>query len=284
LRYTLLFCLNLLAAHTVLGQASNPLKENTNKGSLYFYWGWNQGWYSNSDVHFSGDDYDFTLKDVIADDRQSDFSFDAYLNPTTMTIPQYNFRIGYYFKEDWDISFGVDHMKYVMQQYQTAKISGVINANQSEYDGTYENDDIVLDEDFLKFEHTDGLNYLNIELRHTDKLFERDRIRISLIEGLGGGILYPKTNTTLWGTERYDDFNISGYGIGAVVGVNVTFFNGVFIQSEMKGGFMGLPNVRTTVSTADKAIQNFFFSQLNIVFGGIIQTKKKPEISEDGIH
>jgi hypothetical protein len=52
----------------------------------------------------------------------------------------------------------------------------------------------------------------------------------------------------------------------------------------MKGGFMGLPDVRTTVSTADKAVQNFFFSQLNIVFGGIIQTKKKPEISEDGIH
>ncbi len=164
------------------------------------------------------------MKDVVAADRQSDFSIDAYLNPTVMTIPQYNFRIGYYFKDNWDISFGIDHMKYVMKNYQTVKISGEINTGRSNYDGSYDNDDILLNEDFLKFEHTDGLNYLNIELRHTDNILDKNRVQINLIEGLGSGILFPKTNTTLWGADRYDEFHLAGYGIGAILGVNFTFF------------------------------------------------------------
>ena len=28
------------------------------KHQLYFYWGWNRGFYSKSDLHFTGDNYD----------------------------------------------------------------------------------------------------------------------------------------------------------------------------------------------------------------------------------
>ncbi len=284
MKYNLLVLFSVFIAQVSLSQNTDLNPNRTKKGSLYFYWGWNQDWFSKSDLHFSGADYDFTLKDVVAADRQSDFSIDAYLNPTVMTIPQYNFRIGYYFKDNWDISFGIDHMKYVMKNYQTVKISGEINTGRSNYDGSYDNDDILLNEDFLKFEHTDGLNYLNIELRHTDNILDKNRVQINLIEGLGSGILFPKTNTTLWGTDRYDEFHLAGYGIGAILGVNFTFFNGFFIQSEVKGGFIDLPDVRTTSSPADKASQNFFFSQVNVVFGGIIQTKREPKSLKSALY
>jgi hypothetical protein len=36
-----------------------------------------------------------------------------------------------------------------------------------------------------------------------------------------------------------------------------------------------MPDIRTTLSIDDKASQSFFFSQLNIVIGGIINLNKK---------
>jgi hypothetical protein len=41
-----------------------------------------------------------------------------------MTIPQTNFRIGYFINDHY-IALGVDHMKYVMAQNQVANITGI---------------------------------------------------------------------------------------------------------------------------------------------------------------
>lgn len=247
--------------------AIKPFK-NGRKGEMYIYWGWNIGWYSNSNITFTGDKFDFKLDNVIANDRQSKFDLGLYLNPATMTIPQYNFRIGYFIKDHYNISFGIDHMKYVMLQDQTVKITGTIDEPDSPYNGVYDNEDIVLVEDFLTFEHTDGLNYANVEFRRFDEIVDWNKVKIHLTEGLGAGMLIPRTNTMILGHERYDEFHLSGYGIHAVIGVNVTFFKHFFIQSEFKGGFMHMPDVRITAIESDKAKQSFFFSQLNIVFGG----------------
>ena len=116
-------------------------KEIVNKGKFFVYWGWNRANYSDSDIHFTGNNYDFTLSDVTAQDRQTPFSFNDYLNPGRITIPQNNYRIGYFLKEHYTISIGVDHMKYVMDADQTVKINGEINTG-SPFDGVYNNDDI----------------------------------------------------------------------------------------------------------------------------------------------
>jgi hypothetical protein len=41
-----------------------------------------------------------------------------------MTIPQTNFRIGYFINDHYSIALGVDHMKYVAQN-QVANITGI---------------------------------------------------------------------------------------------------------------------------------------------------------------
>jgi hypothetical protein len=88
------------------------------------YWGWNRSWYTDSDINFSGKNYDFTLMNVQAKDRQTDFAIDPYFNPVKFTIPQYNFRIGYQLNKNLDFSFGIDHMKYVVEQNQQSIING----------------------------------------------------------------------------------------------------------------------------------------------------------------
>lgn len=252
----------------------SPVKYTAhNKGKFYIYWGGNRDSYSKSDIHFKGDDYDFTLYDVEAVDRPVGWHIN-YINPTMMTIPQTNFRLGYFINDHYNISVGVDHMKYIMVQNQSVKINGTFPAS---YIGNQVNNGQVdlSDETFLTFEHTDGLNYINSEISRVDdfsKLFEitnTDKIQINLTEGIGAGVLYPKTNAKVLGKERHDDFHISGYGVSAKVGLNLTFFKHYFIQGELKTGYINMNDIQTTALSNDTASQHFMFLQRIISFGGI---------------
>ena len=240
------------------------------KGKLYFYWGWNRGAYSKSDIRFKGKDYGFTLSDVVAKDRQTKFSVDSYLNPGNITLPQFNARIGYFFKNNWDISIGTDHMKYVVQTRQTVNISGNINDSSSPYSGFYKNDEILLAEDFLSFEHSDGLNFVSAEIKRFDNILDLNKVQVNITEGFGLGFLLPRTNTSILDKERYDEFHLSGYGISSMIGLNLSFFEKFFIQTELKGGYINMPDIRTTNSKADSASQSFFFREITLLFGGII--------------
>ena len=264
--FTFIFCLSSIYSQ------ENTSKVNNN--NFYMYWGWNRSWYTDSDINFSGKNYDFTLMNIQAKDRQTDFAIDPYFNPVKFTIPQYNFRIGYQLNKNLDFSFGIDHMKYVVEQNQQSIINGSININSS-YDRNYSNDSLFLTEDFLKFEHTDGLNYVNFEIRNSGSIVKFKNWHIQHIEGLGLGIMIPKTNTTLMGMERHDNFHLSGYGFGGIVGLKFLFKEKYFIQIESKSGFIHMPNVRTTNFKIDRANQHFFFIQQNIVFGGFFSLNKK---------
>lgn len=237
-------------------------------GTAYIYWGWNSGCFSNSDIHFQGSNYNFTLFDVVAKDRQSPFNWNTYLNPAHATIPQYNFRVGYFLKEHYNLSFGIDHMKYVMQSNQEVLMTGTIDSG--DFTGSYDGTPITLAPNFLLFEHTDGLNYVNFEYRRSDQVLQWKKLVLNVTEGLGIGFLLPRTNTSLLGKERYDEFHLSGYGAHAVVGTELQFGKYFFIQSELKGGWINLVDIRTSTDKTDRAQQQFWFGQANILFGSRI--------------
>ena len=266
-----------------------------NKGKFFVMWGGNRESYSNSDVNFRGKDYNFTVENMKAHDKPKGWHVD-YVNPVNMTIPQTNLRLGYFFSDHYSVTIGVDHMKYVMSQNQIANVNGYIDlpADQagSIYNGVYNNRPVDMsiggaqeggmppgstDTPFLIYEHTDGLNYINTEVSRFDDVSKWfglpniDKVQINLTEGLGAGLLYPKTNTTLLGKDRHDDFHISGYGVSAKAGINVTFFKHFYIQGELKGGYINMQDIRTTVSNEDKASQDFFFFQRIIAVGGIFR-------------
>ena len=269
-----------------------------NKGKFFISWGGNRESYTKSDVNFRGTDYNFTVENMDAHDKPKGWHID-YVNPARMTIPQTNFRMGYFFNDHYSVAIGWDHMKYVMTQAQTVNVTGYINlpADQpgSIYNGVYDNTPVDMSQGnaqeggyekgvpqsngtaFLMYEHTDGLNYVNTEVsRHDDisKWFglpNIDKVQINLTEGLGAGLLYPKTNATVLGMPRHDDFHISGYGLSAKAGINFTFFKYFYIQGELKTGYINMQDIRTTTSSNDKASQDFFFFQRIIAFGGIFR-------------
>jgi hypothetical protein len=254
----------------------NPDKYTAhNKGKFYIFWGGNRESYTKSDIHFKGADYDFTIYNIEAHDKPKGFHID-YFNPARMTIPQTNMRIGYFISDHYNISIGFDHMKYVMYNDRRVDYSGYY-PNAGSYNENPANGQLTLDEDFLLFEHTDGLNYVNTEIARVDdisslfKIRNTDKFQINLTEGIGGGFLYPKTNTTLLGKERHDDFNVAGFGLAAKVGLNFTFFKYFFIQTELKGGYIEMNNIRTTNDSTDSAEQNFWFLQRILTIGGIFR-------------
>ncbi len=277
----ILFLLVLAMSSSVFSQENSEVEKKErkgNKGKMYVLWGWNRGYFSDSDIHFKGADYDFVLKGVEGNDRITPFSVKKYLNPANMTIPQTNFRIGYFFHDNYTVSLGLDHMKYVMPNYKTVQIEGTINAG-TPFDGVYNGEDILVTDQFLTFEHTDGLNYINIEVNRFDNLnellnFETGFMDINLTEGIGGGVIYPKTNATLFGGDRYDDFAVSGYGLSAKVGLNLTFWDCFFIQSDYKVGYINMSDIKISESSADSASQDFTFFEATIMFGVRFQLVK----------
>lgn len=252
-----------------------------NKGKFFVSWGGNRESYTKSDVTFTGKDYNFTIDNMAARDKPKGWHVD-YINPMRMTIPQTNFRLGYFVSDHYSVTVGVDHMKYVMTQNQIANVTGSINLPIGDagaiHNGIYNNTPVnFADETFLIYEHTDGLNYVNTEIsRHDDisslfRITNTDKIQVNLTEGFGVGVLYPKTNTTLLGKSRHDEFHISGYGTSVKAGLNITFFKHFYIQGELKGGYINMQDIRTTQSNEDKASQDFFFFQRIIAFGGIFK-------------
>ena len=249
----------------------------SNKGKIFFYWGGNRANFSNSDIRFKGKDYNFTLNEVVSRDKPKGYHID-YINPVRLTNPQTNARIGYFFTDNYNISIGLDHMKYVVIPNQQVDITGSINLPENQdgasFNGIYNNDEITLTEDFLQFEHTDGLNFINIEVGRIDDISSifgirnTDVFQVNITEGLGGGLLYPKTNAVLLGNERNDEFHLSGYGVSLKGGLNLTFLKYFFVQLELKGGYIDLDDIRTTRSSEDTASQDFLFLERIIALGG----------------
>ena len=275
-KYIFVLVVLFFSTTSFLGQENTVFtKKNkvVNKGKFFVYWGWNWASYTDSDIRFKGNNYDFTLRNVKSRDTPSEFSFKKYFGITNITKPQTNARIGYFFKENYTISIGLDHMKYVVNNDQFVNIDGNINIGNSKYDGTYNSQPIQLTEDFLRLEHTDGLNYINVQLYRFDDIsswfgLSSDNLQINLTEGIGMGVLYPKTDTTLLGNERHDDFHLSGYGVSVGFGLNITFLKHFFIQADVKAGYINMSDIKTSLNPLDSAAQSFLFLQNNILIGG----------------
>lgn len=195
-----------------------------------------------------------------------------------MTIPQTNAKVGYFISNKYNIVFGVDHMKYVMKEDLFKNVSGYVDLPAEEegsiFNQEFTGDSYFVSEDFLQFEHTNGLNYVYLELNRFDdissilKINNTDKFQINITEGFGAGILYPKTNTSLLQKDRYDEFHLAGYGVSLNVGLNLTFFKYFFIETDLRGGFINMPNIRTTSNSKESASQHFFYLQRVISVGG----------------
>ena len=190
-------------------------------------------------------------------------------------------KFGYFISDHYAVSLNIDHMKYVFTQDQTANVTGTIHLPSTEPGSVYNDNGTPYnntpvnfsDGNFLRFEHTNGLNYIHAELARFDdisnllSIANTDVFQINITEGLGVGALYPRTDVALLGKAERDEFHIAGYGLSAKAGLNFNFFKYFFIQTELKGGYINMPDIQITYNNNEKASQHFTFIQSIIAFG-----------------
>ena len=249
-------------------------KEFGDKGTMFVFWGWNRAMFSKSDIHFKGNGYDFVLHNVVAHDRPSDLSWD-YINPGEVSKPQFNFRLGYFIKDNLAIVIAQDHMKYVMDQDQTVDFTGHIS--DPTYAAMVQNGQVNLtDEKFLTFEHTDGLNYINLGVEKYKNLYAKENLEILWSYGGGLGLMFPKSNVKIFGNERSDRFHVAGFGADVRTNINFVLWKRLMARVEGKFGYINMPDVKTTLNNKpDKASHDFVFGQINFGIGYVFNIKKK---------
>ena len=255
---------------TPVSKKPEPLSK---KGQMFAFYGWNRAAFSNSDIRFKGNGYDFQLNNVSAQDRPTKFGI-VYFDPSWFTVTQYNFRLGYFIKDNLALVLGIDHMKYVMDQDQTVNFKGHIS--DPEYAAMVQNGQVNLaDEKFLTFEHTDGLNYENLGLEKYQSIINKKNVDLVWSYGAGIGFMFPKSNVKLFGNERSDRFHVAGMGTDVRASLNLVLWNHVMVRLEGKAGYINMWDIKTTLNNKpDKALQDFVFGQIMGGIGYTFNTKK----------
>ena len=203
---------------------------------MYLQWGYNTEWYTRSNINFKLSNGDvFKLHKARAHDRPN--LADIYKNPAEISIPQYNYRIGFYLNKNKTraIEINFDHIKYVVTDGQKIRVTGMIN-------GVPVNGDSILDpQSFLHFEHTDGGNLLHFNYVHQNVLrMNKNKTRplINFIWKAGAGINIPRTDFTYRGDRLNNNFHIAGYNISAEAGARYYFSKKLFFEGTGKTGYV----------------------------------------------
>jgi hypothetical protein len=249
-------------------------KESYSKGTLWGYWGYNRTRYTNSDIRFVGPGYDFTMADSKAHDEQAILSSNNYLRLSNLTVPQFNVRMGYYFRNNWAISLGYDHFKYIFADDNDVFLSGEIDPgvdNLTNWSGTYDAEPIETNRKLFHYENSDGMNFIRLELTRTDtwvRLGNKDQFKISTNFGWSFGSILSFNDFRFAGTDSKRTISMSGIGTALHISPRFEFFRHVFIQPTLSGGLIRQGKVKTRPNNASSyAQQSFAYGEFNTVVG-----------------
>ena len=274
-----LIVLSFLIFLPFLGASQKTSKDSQAKRAMFVYWGYNRSFYTDSKISFFGPGYDFSLAGVQATDRPSP-DFITYVDPSTLTVPQFNARIGFNFKKKWALSFGYDHMKYVIVHGPTYLLSGRINPlidPISNWSGDYNAEPVTTDESTLHYENTNGMNYIRAEISHIDKLVRASNaFAIYSVSSLGAGLVLNYNDFTFAGEKSMTTLSMSGVGASAHLGLRLEFFRHFFLQANNSVGFLYQHRVKTRGNDPYAyARQSLGYFQSDIVLGGIFYLRPK---------
>jgi hypothetical protein len=244
------------------------------KGSFYFNWGYTRCSYSKSTIHFSDHsgkmrenntgkptDYDFTIYNATASDRPD---FDKIKDVINITVPQFIVHMGYYFnnKQDIGIEINYDHAKYVVTDWQRVHIKG-------EFNGDYVDKDTTLNpQNFLHFEHTDGANFWMVNFLKRWTLYNPGKkFHLGWVAKVGPGIVYPRTDVTLFGERLNNRWHIAGWIVGVETGLRAEFLKHGVFEFTAKGTYADYMKCLVLGKGNGTAKHSFFCGQLSATIG-----------------
>lgn len=239
---------NVFAQHGTLYRIKH--KVSNSPGTLFMTWGYNRSWFTPSTVHFFGPNYGFNLSNIEAIDDPEPYDRDIYFRKKTINTTQYNWRIGYYFKKRYALSFGIDHTNYVTQETDKSQLTGTFYAGVDTVNnwlGSYQNNFVTIDHDKFNYNNKGGLNYLRLELTRSDVLYRshEKNLAFSTNLGLGFGLLVSNNTFLFNGRQDANQRSLSGFGSSLTTGARLEIFRNFTIQTELVWGYMNQQHVKT---------------------------------------
>lgn len=214
----------ILAPFAMKAQTTRTTRK---KGEFYFSWGYNKEWYTRSNLKISQPELgnDYTFRRVTAHDHPG---WDEGLLSKAITIPQYNYRIGYFFndKHDLGIEINFDHTKYIITDGKDVNVKGRLNGrsvdttvNFSEGNGFF-------------YYLNNGANFLliNIVKRWHWYANQSNSIKIDALGKFGIGPVIPHVENSFFNQKNEPHFQIGGWNTGIEGALRSTFFKHVYLE------------------------------------------------------
>jgi hypothetical protein len=231
-------------------------------GSLYFSWGYNRDWYTRSDIRFKNtttDNYDFTFLRAHASDKPD---FKDFWRFNSWTIPQYDMTLGYLFHDKHNLGIEVswNHLKYVVDDNQMIHVRGQIR-------GHYIDKDTLVTPDFVHLQHTNGNNYLMVNLVKHKVLWDRHLFKVSAVGKVGVGPMISYTISTVLGNHQEGPFHYHGLVVGSSLGLKADILRYFFLQTDIQGAFADYTNIFLGDDRVGRATHTFGSLQAIWAFG-----------------
>lgn len=234
--------------------AQEKQKKKERKGEFYISWGYNKEWYTNSNVRVNqpslGNNY--TLKNVTAHDN---VGWDKDLLKKPITIPQYNYRIGYFFNKKKNLAFEInfDHTKHILTDGQTARLVGTLGGRNV--------DTSVLFARTNGFYYylNNGANFLlfNIVKRWNWAESKNEKVKLDFLGKAGIGPVIPHVENALFGQKNNDGFQLGGWNIGTEGAVRATFYKHVYLEFAQKLDYARYSGLKVYEGTAKEAFLSY---------------------------
>jgi hypothetical protein len=220
------------------------------KGEIYFSWGYNTEWYTRSTLKIYQPELNnnYKFKSIRGHDHRG---WDDGLFSKALSIPQYNYRLGYFFnnKKDLGVEINFDHTKFIFSDQQAA-IKGTLNGRQV--------DSSVYFSAPTGFYYylNNGANFLlfNIVKRwhwHTNK---QENIKIEALAKAGIGPLIPHVQNKFFNQpENKPGFQLGGWNTGVEGALRSTFYKHVYLEFAGKLDYARYSGLKIYEGTAKHA-------------------------------
>lgn len=217
------------------------------KGQLYLSWGYNKEWYTLSNIHVRqealGNDYVF--KNVIGKDKPG--WNEKSIFKQAISIPQYNYRLGYWFKDNWAFEINFDHTKFQVDQQQLLHVKGQMNFVPVD---TY-----MINRGNLRWQLNNGANFFlfNIVRRVAIPRLSFNNFNVSLLLKGGVGFMIPHVENTIFGKDNKPGFQFGGWDIGGEAALRFTFFKYAYLEYCHKAVYARYSGLKVYEGTARQA-------------------------------
>ncbi len=236
-------------------------------GAFYLTWGYNREAYSKSTLHLynhTTDNYDFKMMNAKAHDKNN---FEHIGPLSELTIPQYNLHIGYLFndKRNLGVELSWDHLKYVVTDNQVMRVQGDIRGRSIDKD-------TLVDPDFVHIQHTNGNNYLMLNIVKKTPLWHHQNMELSWQNKVGAGVLYSYTISTVLGNHDDGHFKPQGFVLGLNTSLRYDMCRYFFLEATTQGAYADYRSTELGADHQGRLEHHFYSIAFALQFGFTIPT------------